>query len=276
MTIDERAQGEMIPTGVFLIPFRIVSRGVDTAPVPLSLHTLRWGHSGNPRALLVHGVQSSANSWWRVADALAHSGLHVTAPDLRGHGQSPTGSRYGLEDFVTDLLEVGNGWDLVVGHSLGGTLLSHLLAAEPGFAQRAVLLDPVFRLPEEDFDAIVAGQLAELAAADADALRVAHPTWHPEDCRIKAQGAAACSPVVNEAVLRENRPWDYSELLVRTQIPVLVLGADPAAGGMLDPALAERLAASNALIRYRKLSGVGHSVHRDQPQIVIDTLLEAV
>jgi pimeloyl-ACP methyl ester carboxylesterase len=253
-----------------------VSSAADTAPVPLSLHTLRWGHSGNPRALLVHGVQSSANSWWRIAAALARGGLHVTAPDLRGHGQSPSGNRYGLADFVADLLEVGIDWDLVVGHSLGGTVLLHLLAAEPGFARRAVLLDPVLRLPEEDFDAIVEGQLAELAAADAGALRVAHPTWHPEDCRIKAQAAALCSAFVNEAVLRENRPWDYSELLARTQIPVLVLGGDPAAGGMLDPALAEGLAASNALIRYHKLSGVGHSVHRDQPQIVIDTLLEAV
>jgi pimeloyl-ACP methyl ester carboxylesterase len=276
MTIGERARDQMIPLGIIFGTVRIVSPGVVTAPVPLSLHTFRWGRSGNPPALLVHGVQASANSWWRIADALAHGGLHVTAPDLRGHGQSPPGRRYGLADFAADLLELGTGWDLVVGHSLGGTLVAHLLADEPDFARRAVLLDPVLRLPEEDFDTIVAGQLAELAAADVAALQVAHPAWHPEDCRIKAQAAAACSPFVNEAVLRENRPWDYSELLARTQIPMLVLGADPAAGGMLDPVLAESLAASNALVRYHKLSGVGHSVHRDQPQIVIDVLLDGV
>jgi pimeloyl-ACP methyl ester carboxylesterase len=249
---------------------------VNAAPAPLSMHTLRWGRSGNPRTLLVHGVQSSGNSWWRIADALAHAGVHVTAPDLRGHGQSPSGSTYGLDDFVADLLDLGGGWDLVVGHSLGGALVAHMLAADPSFARRAVLLDPVLRLPEEDFDAIVAGQLAELAAADAAALQTAHPTWHPEDCWIKAEAAGACSPFVNEAVLRENRPWDYSELLARTETPVLVLGADPAAGGMLDPTLAAGLAAHNAWVTYRKLSGVGHSIHRDRPQTVIDALLEVI
>jgi pimeloyl-ACP methyl ester carboxylesterase len=249
---------------------------LTAAPAPLSMHTLRWGHAGSRRTLLVHGVQSSANSWWRIADALARAGVHVTAPDLRGHGQSPSGSTYRLDDFVADLLDLGTGWDLVVGHSLGGTLVAQMLAADPGIARRAVLLDPVFRLPEENFDEIVAGQLEELAAADAAALRTAHPTWHPEDCRIKAQAAAACSPFVNEAVLRENRPWDYSELLVRTQSPVLVLGADPAAGGMLDPTLAAGLAARNEQVTYRKLSGVGHSIHRDRPQAVIDALLEVI
>ena len=249
---------------------------LDAAPAPLSMRKLRWGRAGGRRTLLVHGVQSSANSWWRIADALAQAGVHVTAPDLRGHGQSPRASTYGLHDFVADLLDLGSGWDLVVGHSLGGTLVAHMLAADPGFARQAVLLDPVFRLPEENFDELVAGQLEELAATDAAAMQTAHPTWHPEDCRIKAQAAAACSPFVNEAILRENRPWDYSELLARTESPALVLGADPAAGGMLDPNLAAGLAARNEQVTYRQLSGVGHSIHRDRPQAVIDALLEVI
>lgn len=134
----------------------------------------------------------------------------------------------------------------------------------------------MLELPEDDFDAIVAGQLAELAAADPAALQAAHPAWHPDDCRLKALAAAACSPFVNEAVLRENRPWDYAELLALTRTPTLVLGADPAAGGMLDPRLARRLAADSAQVTYRELAGVGHSIQRDRPQLVIDALLEAV
>src|SRR5918999_5591413 len=125
--------------------YRSVSSLVEFPPMPvvapLSLHALHWGRAGDGRALLVHGVQSSANSWWRVADALAHAGLRVTAPDLRGHGQSPSGARYALEDMSADLLAVGEGWDLAVGHSLGGTLVASIVAADPGFARRAVLLD---------------------------------------------------------------------------------------------------------------------------------------
>src|SRR5215207_1202618 len=217
----------------------------DTTVVPVTLRTLWWGASPGPRVLLVHGVQASANSWWQIADALARAGFHVAAPDLRGHGQSPSGRSYRLDDFVADLIGMGTGWDLVVGHSLGGTLVARAFALGDGFARRAVLLDPVLELPEDDFDAIVAGQLAELAAADAAALQAANPGWHPEDARIKALAAAACSPHVNEAVLRENRPWDYAELLARSATPRLVLGGDPDAGGMLDPGLARRLATEN-------------------------------
>jgi pimeloyl-ACP methyl ester carboxylesterase len=253
-----------------------VLAGVALAPVPLELRTQCWGRSGSARVLLVHGVQSSANSWWQVADALARAGVHVTAPDLRGHGHSPSGRSYRLDDFVADLVGLGVRWQLAVGHSLGGTLIARALALEPGFARQAVLLDPVLELPEEEFDAIVDGQLAELAAADAGALQAANPAWHPEDCRIKELAAAACSPYVNEAVLRENRPWDYRDLVAGTRTPVLVLGADPACGGMLDPCLAQRLAESNPRIGYRQLAGVGHSIHRDRPQLVIEALLEVL
>ena len=266
----------MIPIGFFLVRFTAMPAALDATAVPVSLHTLRWGRAGGPRALLVHGVQASGNCWWRIADALAHTGLDVAAPDLRGHGQSPSGQTYHLADFVADLIGVGDNWDLLVGHSLGGTLIARILAADPGFGRRAVLLDPVLELPEHDFDAIIARQLAELSAADPAALQAAHPAWHPEDCRIKALAAAACSPFVNEAVLRENRPWDYAELLAHTQTPTLVLGADPAAGGMLDPRLARRLAADSARVSYRELPGVGHSIHRDRPQLVIDAVLAAV
>jgi pimeloyl-ACP methyl ester carboxylesterase len=247
----------------------------DAAAVPVGLRTLRWGRPGGPRALLVHGVQASGNCWWQIADAVAHAGLDVAAPDLRGHGQSPNGQSYRLDDFVADLMVVGESWDLVVGHSLGGTLVARMLAADPGSARRAVLLDPVLELPEDDFDAVVAGQLAELSAADPAALQATHPNWHPEDCRLKALAAAACSRFVNEAVLRQNRPWDYAHLIAYTQTPTLVLGADPAAGGMLDPRLARRLAADNMHVTYRELTGVGHSVHRDRPQLVIDAVVGA-
>lgn len=246
------------------------------ASVPVGLRTLSWGSPTGPRALLVHGVQSSANSWWQVADALAHAGVHVTAPDLRGHGQSPNAASYRLDDFVADLIGLGDDWDVVVGHSLGGTLIARALAAEAGFARQAVLLDPVLELPEDDFESIVAGQLAELVAPDAVALQAANPTWHPEDCRIRALAAAACSPCVNEAVLRENRPWDYAALLADAQTAVLILGADPTTGGMLDPALGRRLAEANGRVSYRQLAGAGHSIHRDRPQLVIDALLEVL
>ena len=166
----------------------------------VDLATHAWGPPEGERVLLLHGVQSSAATWWRIADGLAADGRRVVAPDLRGHGRSPAAVSYALADLAADVRAIGGDWDLVVGHSLGGTLAAHLVG-DPGFARRAVLLDPVLQLPEEGFEAIVAAQLAELAAPPAD------PRWHPEDARLKRAAARQTSPYVNEAVLRDNRPW---------------------------------------------------------------------
>jgi pimeloyl-ACP methyl ester carboxylesterase len=244
--------------------------------VPIRLNTFAWGRASGPSVLLVHGVQSSAGTWWQIADGLARRGLGVTAPDLRGHGLSPSGQSYRLIDFVEDLAALAGNWDVVVGHSLGGTVIAHALVDGHWPACHAVLLDPVLELPEAEFDAIVQGQLAELATVDAAALQRANPRWHPEDCRQKALAAACCSPFVNEAVLRDNRPWDYGDLLARTASPVLVLGADEGAGGMLDPGLGRRIAASNSHVSYRRIAGAGQSLHRDRPQLVVDAVLDLV
>jgi pimeloyl-ACP methyl ester carboxylesterase len=231
-----------------------------TASIPL--HTLTWGPPGAKRALLLHGVQSAAATWWRIASGLAAAGRRVVAPDLRGHGHSPPAAGYALSDLAADVRALGCGWDLVIGHSLGGTLAAHLLA-DPEFARRALLLDPVLQLPEDEFEAIVAAQLAELADPAAD------PRWHPEDARLKAVAARQTTPAVNEAVLRDNRPWAYERLLDDVVTPVTILGSDPARGGMLDPATGEAIAARAPAVSYRRLEGVGHSAHRDAPALVL-------
>jgi pimeloyl-ACP methyl ester carboxylesterase len=239
----------------------VAASSLDTWAV--ALHTSRWGPVDGRRVLLIHGVQSSGGTWWRIADALAAAGHHVVAPDLRGHGRSPGAVRYRLEDFTADLLALGERWDLVIGHSLGATVAAHALATAPDLAPSALLLDPVLELPEDDFDAIVAGQLAELDA-DPATIQAANPGWHAEDCRLKALAAAACSPYVNEAVLRDNRPWRYGHLLAALTTPTLILGGDPEAGAMFDPALA------TASVQYQRVAGAGHSIHRDRPHRVIE------
>jgi len=264
----------MIPIGFYSCRLAEVAAFSDLDGAPVTLQTMSWGRPDGPRVLLVHGVQAAAITWWQVADKLARSGAAVTAPDLRGHGASPSALRYRLDDFVADLVALGDGWDLVVGHSLGGTVAARALASRTGFARRALLLEPVLELPEDDFEAVVRGQLAELASADPAAFQTSNPHWHPEDCRLKAIAAAACSAFVNEAVLRDNRPWTYAGLLESVRTPVVVLGGDPVAEAMLDPALGEALARANPNVDYRKLAAVGHSPHRDEPELVARTAID--
>src|SRR3954452_21434853 len=124
----------------------------------MRLNTLHWGHGSGPRVLLLHGVQSAADTWWRIAESLAKH-AQISAPDLRGHGLSPRADRYRLQDYVSDL---ESRWGPLVGHSLGGTLAAYALQQDAGFARDAVLLDPVLELPDDGFEQIVAGQLKEL------------------------------------------------------------------------------------------------------------------
>jgi pimeloyl-ACP methyl ester carboxylesterase len=240
---------------------------------PVALPTLQWGIKGRRRALLVHGLASAAATWWRIADGLAADGYHVTAPDLRGHGNAPHTSSYRLGGYAADLWELGGNWDVVVGHSLGGTL-STLVAADPGFTQRLVLLDPVFMIPEDRFDDLLDDQLAELAqAGDPDAIAARDPRWHPEDAALKARAASQTSRYVVERTLEDNRPWWYLDLLGDVRVTTDILGADPANGTLFDPAIGEEVARRNVRITARVIRDVGHSIHREAPSAVLDVLL---
>src|SRR4051812_26762375 len=117
-----------------------------------------WGEAG-PRALLVHGLSSDSDSWWRLVEALVADGGRVTTVDLRGHGAASRADSYRLEDYAGDLPSSpdpgSEGWDLVVGHSLGGAT-SVLAARRPGFTKLLVLLDPVLDVPVADEEDIIA------------------------------------------------------------------------------------------------------------------------
>ena len=51
---------------------------------------------GGGSVLLLHGLGSNSNGWWRVGPALAEAGYRVTAPDLRGHRESDHVDDYSL------------------------------------------------------------------------------------------------------------------------------------------------------------------------------------
>jgi len=227
----------------------------------LPIHT--WGDaSAARRALLLHGLSSSGATWWRVADALVADGYFVTAVDLRGHGTAPTADSYAVADYATDL--PGTGWDLMIGHSLGGAI-SVVAALEPGFAKRLILLDPALVVPDADWQAVRAEQLSELGLT-ADDLRSSATPWSEKDIEIKLEAVGHATAAMIEGTLDDNHPWSVLDLLPRLAVPTLVVTGDPAVYTMLPAATAEAAVAANPLIEYRVIAGAGHSPHREQPQ----------
>jgi pimeloyl-ACP methyl ester carboxylesterase len=213
------------------------------------------------RILLVHGLSSSAESWWRVAPYLEDRGWDVTTIDLRGHGTAPRTAGYELDGYAADL--PGQDWDAVLGHSLGGATVV-LAAGRPGFARSLVLLDPLLEIPADDFEAILAEQLAELGLTE-HSIAELKPHWHERDRAAKLAGIRATDATVVGRSLTDNPHWNVVAEARALTMPTLILGGDHAVYSMLATSTAEALTAANPLIEYRVIEGAGHSPHRDKP-----------
>jgi pimeloyl-ACP methyl ester carboxylesterase len=230
----------------------------------MDLFTHRWG-TGSTRVLLIHGITSSGATWWQIAAGLEGAAT-VVAPDLRGHGASPRAERYAVADYAGDL---DGGWDLVVGHSLGG-LIAAYAGQDPGFARRIVLIDPVLEIADADGEGLAAANLRSVThPATAAEIAAQNPTWHPETVRLKRLTLEQADPHAVERTMYDNAPWHHAALLHAVTTPTLILGGDPAAGALCDPGLG----ADNPHVEYRMVPGTGHSVHRERPDVVLAALL---
>jgi pimeloyl-ACP methyl ester carboxylesterase len=222
----------------------------------MKLNVHRWG-DGDTRVLLIHGICSSGATWWEIAAGIDDATVH--APDLRGHGESPRAARYAAADFAEDL---GTGWDLVLGHSLGGLIAVHAAAHDPGFASRMILLDPVLDL--DDFDAVTAANVDEATNPPTAAeIAAQHPHWHPEHARLKVLAAEQADPHAVERTMHDNAPWAHSSLTDRLTVPTVIF-----AGPMCSPGVG----AQNPHVETRLAPGTGHSLHRDRPKLVLESI----
>jgi pimeloyl-ACP methyl ester carboxylesterase len=245
-------------------PTDLVS-GEVSAPVRLQSHV--WNPSGAGRALLLHGLMSDGATWWRLAAELADAGWMVVAPDLRGHGRSPAGGRHDLATLAGDVAALGAEWDLVVGHSLGGAVAAWLLADHHPIGG-AVLIDPVLRLEGAMREELRRRLRADAGGVDPAELARRHPEWDERDVWRKVLATRLTGPDVVDAVLDDNDPWDLTPLGERWLARVHLLAADPAKGATLRMELAERLAEEGPATTYEVVTGCGHSIHRERPEVV--------
>ncbi len=233
-----------------------------------------WG-SGSRSVLLLHGLSSNAAGWWRLGPDLAAAGFEVTAPDLRGHGASPEGDDYRLASYTEDVLALRSGWDVVLGHSLGGTVALMAAAANPGWAGSLILEDPALALP--DADTALEWLMAPFdGPMTAESVAVESPRWHPNDCRHKSDALQASGPEVVRRTVTDNPDWDVTSLVGDLTCRTLLIGADPANDAILPPALGEATSRRNPAVDYTMIPGSGHSIHRDSYESFWEALLAAL
>lgn len=198
--------------------------------------------------LLIHGAMHGGWCWERVVPLLVSQGHHVAAPDLPGMGADSTGAPgITLESwgrFAADLLGRQPTKSILVGHSLGGMVISQ--AAEYAPAQITALVYLTALLPRNGLSALeitrgedvpdMGARMALRPTADGESIIAA-----PEDARAYLYGETPAewaeravsrlvpqplAPLQNTAALTETNfgsvPRVYIECLRDRILPVLL------------------------------------------------------
>ena len=259
---------------------------VQAAGIPFS--ALAWGGASERPVLLIHGVTSSAATWWRVGPALAASGRRVVAVDLPGHGH--TGhwqGHYRFRDNAADLVAFVRAADLerddlqVIGHSWGamtaaampvaGVRPSTIVLVDPPALSHALMASLTQDPDERTYD-----DLDEAIAA----VGRKNPGWHAGDVLARADSLTRLDEAAARSVLLHNGDWDggLADLAdpAAAGVSVWVVRGDPVAGGYLPdaqvPAFARRIGADHVI----SIAGAPHSPHRTHPVETIAALLRAL
>jgi pimeloyl-ACP methyl ester carboxylesterase len=127
-----------------------LSRSIELG-TGLGCHLLEWGSDRadlEHTVVLVHGFLDLCWSWEETVRAGLAERYHVVAPDVRGHGDSDRiggGGYYYFMDYVADLAslieQVGRKRLSLVGHSMGGSIVSYFAGAFPARVHRLALLE---------------------------------------------------------------------------------------------------------------------------------------
>ena len=120
---------------------------VSTQPLA---STVRQPHL--PTTVLVHGLDSSKETWSGVISDLTARGYPVLALDLRGHGESPLGPP---DDFSAEAL-AADVWDAVAAHGVQGpvVLVGHSMGGR--IAMRVAAMHAAAPLPQSPSPSLAA------------------------------------------------------------------------------------------------------------------------
>ncbi len=228
-----------------------------------------WG-AGPPSIVLSHDGLGSIGQWRDVPERVhAATGQTVLAIDRAGHGAStpvPTGAwpadwLHREADVLADLLAaVGADEPLLVGHSDGASI--SLLAAAGGTACRGVVSLAAHTWVEDVCVSAIEGMRAQPAR-----FVVGLGAFHEHPAAV----FEAWSGVWTSDAFRR---WDIRDRLGAIDVPVTVAqgAADEYA---TDAQVWETAAAIGSNASASLLAGLGHLLHFEAPDVVVDLIADA-
>jgi pimeloyl-ACP methyl ester carboxylesterase len=104
--------------------------------------------SGDHHVVALHGWFGSARGWGSLPDYLDRSAFSYAFMDLRGYGgRRDVAGDFTMQEAASDALALADelGWDRfsLIGHSMSGQAIQHVLLQSPGRVRRLVALNPV-------------------------------------------------------------------------------------------------------------------------------------
>jgi pimeloyl-ACP methyl ester carboxylesterase len=263
---------------------------------PPTIRLQRTSSGAGSVLLLLHGVTRCGADWEPLLPALA-AHWKVIAFDQRGHGTSPRAGSYLVTDYVADVVrfvqEETADPVVIFGHSLGAMVAAVVAAELPDRVRGIILEDPPFhtmgnRIAGSAWQAQFTG-MREAARKGGSLEEI---TDALADIRLPASGgafkrlgelrdraslawSAECLSQLDPEVLTpviEGRwldGYDFPSLLAGLRCPILLLQADPSAGGALTDADAESLKSIISTCQQIRFPSCGHNLHRDRPESVL-------
>ena len=248
------------------------------------------GDRDDPAIVLLHGFACSQRWWDRVAPELARRGLRVIRFDLLGHGNSEMPrDGYAPDEqarlVAAALRKLRVRRATVVGHSMGGTVASALVEAEPRLVRRLAVIgtpprdgfaDPAFLRRISTWP--VVGELSRRFAPD-QAIKAGLDSAFADDVDVPDRFVDDLDRMTFSAYDKsqseardfvEERP--NSDRVEDARVPLLVIfGAED---DVVDPEGADAWAKDVPRARVVKMREVGHSPHWEQPREVSNLLLD--
>lgn len=241
----------------------------------IRLHYWRTGGKDKPALVLSHGITDYGLNWATLASKFERD-YDIIMVDARGHGfsEKPEGP-YDLATHVEDLVGLIKGLKLkkpiLMGHSMGGSIVMLLAATYPDLPRAVIMEDPPIEEALENMTEEMAQgwknwvkQQATTSKAELmeKARTEFHPGWSDFDYDHWAESKRLVTPQVID-ILQGDGFGNPRELLPKVTVPALLLKAEAKAEKHR-----RRHLEAGALLPNGKLihiEGAGHVMRKDKP-----------
>jgi N-formylmaleamate deformylase len=236
------------------------------------IHYYRTGQGNIPPLVLVHGFTDNGMCWKRFAQAF-QSNFDIVMVDSRNHGKSEIGVAQ-IQNMAADLATVIHELNLtkpvVIGHSVGASVVAALAAIYPESVSRIILEDPPWKIEpftsddhqqrSDAFTSYIHALSSQSVEEIVEVGKKQHPTWHAHDfC-----DWAVAKKQVDTGAMSNLALGDWRDYLTDISCPFLMVLGDSKLDAIVTQETLNEIETLNELVNYRFIEQAGHNIRREQ------------